>query len=168
MKKLLSIALVLVLSLSLSVTVFAAEIKPGDNGEPDPDHVDTPVQFSVAPAYTVTIPESVALSREVAEDDTVTYEQVAEVIAEDVRLLNNQVIEVTLRAGDGGFVLTTEQNATLSYTVTVDDETIESGDVVATFDTSTAKQIVELHFVAEDPTYAGTYKDTVVFDISVK
>lgn len=176
MKKLLSIALTLALTLSLSVTAFAEEskttIQPGADGSPSPESAAADVVFSVAPAYTITIPKTVELAKKTDVDTgAVTYEQDAAVTAsEDVRLLKGQKIRVTLSAGADGFVLTTDQNASLPYTVTVDDsaEAIENSGTVASFVTSAGEQTSTLHFAADDPTYAGVYGDTVTFTISIE
>lgn len=173
MKKLLSLVLAMALALSLSVTAFAADttIEPDTNGDPKPSTADTSVEFNVAPTYTITIPTGVELSKKEV-DGTVTYEQNANITASaGVRLLNGQSIQVTLSAGTDGFVLTSGESATLDYTVTVGEaenvKTIASGDTVATFGTSATKQTSTLHFVANDPTYAGDYSDTVVFNIAI-
>lgn len=172
MKKFLAIILTLTLALSLSVTAFAADktIGPDNNGDPYPSTADTTVQFNVDPTYTVTIPAIVKLEKNSANG---TYEQNAEIVASKVRLRNGQTIQVTLSAGTGdtAFVLISGENATLDYTVTVGESEnatpISSGNIVATFGSSTEKQTSTLHFAAADPTYAGDYSDTVVFNIAI-
>lgn len=170
MKKLFSIMLALTLALSLSATAFAEEstrIQPGSDGSPTPPSASADVTLNVAPAYLITIPGDVTLME---DEETGTYKQDAKVIAEaGVRLLEGQTIQVSLSAGgEDGFVLITDEGTTLDYTVKVGDSdtAIASGDTVATFDTSTDKQSVTLHFEAENPTYAGDYSDTVTFTIS--
>lgn len=174
MKKLLAIVLTLALSLGLSVTAFATDtenstITPGQDGNPSPSGASTAVEFSVAPTYTITIPKTVELSKQTDANGAVTYKHDASITASAVRLLSGQEIQVTLSAGEDGFVLKTEQNASLPYTVTVDGntETIGSGDTVATFGTSATEKTSTLHFAAADPTYAGSYSDTVTFGISI-
>lgn len=180
MKKIFAIVLTLALALSLSVTAFATEedhtITSDTDGSPKPPTATTSVTFGVDPAYTITIPGKVELTRETNPDTgAVTYEQDAKITASaGVRLLNGQSIQVTLSAGENEetFVLNTDQGATLDYTVTVVEgenaKTIASGDTVATFGTNTAEQTSTLHFAANDPTYAGQYSDTVTFTIAIK
>ena len=166
MKKLLSLVLALALALSLSVTAFA-EDHTIDQNTTLPATKDTTVEFNVAPTYTITIPGTVELDKKTGTG-TVTYEKDETITASaGVRLLNGQSIQVTLSAGTDGFVLTTDQAATLDYTVTVNNTKIQSGDTVATFGTSTAVQTSTLHFAASDPTYAGDYSDTVTFNIAI-
>lgn len=158
MKKLLTIMLALVMVLSLSVTAFAAEI---DEGSADPTG-STNVTFQVDPTYTVTIPATVTL---VKDSETGNYKQDATITATDVRLEEGKVIVVTL---SGDFTLTAG-TTDLPYTVTVGEDTtaVANGAVVATFVTSTEAQSVTLHFAADNPTYAGSYSDTVTFTIAV-
>ena len=175
MKKLLSLVLAMALALSLSVTAFAADttIEPNTNGDPNPSTATTSVEFGVDPTYTITIPAKVELDKKTdTGTSVVTYEQDEIITASaGVRLLNGQSIQVTLSAGEDGFVLTSGESATLDYIVTVGEaenvKTIANGDTVATFGTSATKQTSTLHFVANDPTYAGDYSDTVVFNIAI-
>ncbi|MGN1473481.1 MAG: hypothetical protein ACI4WZ_05355 [Eubacteriales bacterium] len=162
MKKLLTLALALTMALSLSVTAFAADITQ----DSDPKTAYTSVTFNVDPTYTVTIPATVTLAK--AEDGS--YKQDVTITAADVRLEEGKTIKVTL-ASD--FKLTTgAAGATyeLNYTVTVGDSAtaIATGDTVATFTTDTNSQSSILHFAADNPTYAGEYKDTVTFTIVVE
>lgn len=176
MNRFLALALTLALALSLSVTALAEdttiEPDPSNNYNPKPSSASTSVEFTVAPAYTITIPQTVSLTRQ-ESNGTVTYEQNATITASaGVRLLNGQKIKVTMSAageGENTFTLNTKQGATLPYTVTVGSDTtaITSGGTVATFDTSAAQQTSTLHFAANDPTYAGQYSDTVTFTISI-
>lgn len=173
MKKLLSLVLALALALSLSVTAFAGDTtispNPDDDYKPTPSTADTSVEFNVAPTYTITIPAKVELDKKTnTATGTVTYEKDEIITASaGVRLLNGQRIQVTLSAGEDGFVLTSGESATLDYTVTVNNEEIQNGGTVATFGTNTTQQTSTLHFAANDPTYAGEYSDIVTFTISI-
>lgn len=166
MKKLLSMPLALTLVLAASTSVFAADINQNSTQQ----KADTTVTFKVDPAYTVTIPADVILDQKTGTDGTITYEKDLTVSASDVRLLEGKKVQVTL---ESSFKLTTgEQGAQyeLPYTVKVgtSGSAITNGDVVADFTTlDSDKWSSTLHFAAENPTYAGDYKDTVTFNIAV-
>lgn len=163
MKKLLTGILTAALCLSMAVPAFATEI----NQDSDPKEGKTEVTFNVDPAYTVTIPGTVELEK-VDDAGTVTYEKDLTVsAAAGARLLEGQTIQVTL-ASDFELDTSADANYKLPYTVKVgaSEDAIKSGDVVATFGTSTTEQTSVLHFAAEDPAYAGDYSDTVTFTIS--
>ena len=166
MKKLLSMPLALTLVLAASTSVFAADINQNSTQQ----KADTTVTFKVDPVYTVTIPANVTLDQKTGTDGTITYEKDLTVSASDVRLLEGKKVQVTL---ESSFKLTTgEQGAQyeLPYTVKVgtSGSAITSGDVVADFTTlDSDKWSSTLHFAAENPTYAGDYKDTVTFNIAV-
>lgn len=166
MKKLLSMPLALTLVLTASTSVFAADI----NQDSTPKTANTTVKFNVDPAYTVTIPADVTLDRKTGTDGTITYEKDLTVSASDVRLLEGKKVQVTL---ESSFKLTTSAQGAkyeLPYTVKVgtSGSAITSGDVVADFTTlDSDKWSSTLHFAAENPTYAGDYKDIVTFNIAV-
>jgi hypothetical protein len=63
--------------------------------------------------------------------------------------------------------MTTAEGATLAYTITKDGNALEN-DVVATFTTDKAEQSSTIHIAAGDPDFAGDYKDTVTFTLTVK
>ena len=162
MKKLFALILTVCLLATMSTTAFAAEIGPGANASQG----STEVSFNVDPTYTVTIPATVELAKETAGDGTVTYENdyTIEAVA-GVRLKKNESIEVTV-ASD--FIMTTTEGATLAYTITAGGNAVATGDVVATFGTDKNAQSTTIHIAANDPDYAGEYKDNVTFTISVK
>ena len=158
-KKVFASVLALAMCCAMSVSVFAAEI------DQDSDHQtgNTEVSLNVDPVYTVTIPATVELDKIAGE--AVTYEKDLTVVAEaGMRLQKDQTVQVKL-ASD--FMMESDEDASLAYTVTVNDEKIENGGIVATFETSDATQSSILHFAAADPEYAGNYSDTVTFTISV-
>ena len=156
MKKLFAVILAVALMATMSVTAFAANSTGGS----------TEVSFNVDPTYTITIPATVELAKETAQDGTVTYENdyTIEAVA-GVRLKKNEYIEVTV-ASD--FEMTTEQGATLDYTITKGGNAVGTGGVVATFGTDKNAQSTTIHIAANDPDYAGEYKDTVTFTVAVK
>ena len=147
------------------------EIVPDpDNGfKPKPETANTQVEFSIDPAYTVTIPARV----ELAEGEEDVYTGSDKITAQSVFLKPDQSIEVTLTSGSG-FKLANEADSTvkLGYKAEAGDVTVTADNncaVVATFGTSTEEQSQPITFTTtETPEYAGTYNDTVVFGISVK
>ena len=161
MKKLFALILAVVMIATMSVTAFAAEIGPGANASQG----STEVSFNVDPTYTVTIPATVELQK-VEDNGTVTYENDYTIGANaGVRLKKNEYIEVTV-ASD--FEMTTTEGATLAYTIIAEDAAVATGGVVATFGTDKNAQSTTIHIAANDPDYAGEYKDTVTFTVAVK
>ena len=156
MKKLFAILLAVALLATMSVTAFAANTTGGS----------TEVSFNVDPTYTVTIPATVELNK-VEDNGVVTYENDYTLTAQaGVRLLRGEYIEVTV-ASD--FTMETEERAWLDYVI-LDAEgyEVENNGVVATFETDKNEQSTTIHIAADDPDYAGEYKDTVTFTVSVK
>lgn len=156
MKRFFSFLLSACIAANLSVTAFAAVV----------DTKTTDITFNVDPTYTVTIPATVELQKDAASGN---YKSDAVVSADNVRLLEGNVINVAL---SGDFKLSTGVTGAsyeLPYTVKVGNSaaTISSGDTVAVFNTDTAQQLATLHFDVQNPTYAGNYTDTVTFTISV-
>ena len=155
MKKLFAVILAVALMATMSTTAFAANTTGGS----------TEVSFNVDPTYTVTIPATVELERQ-EDNGTVTYENDYTLTAEaGVRLKKNEYIEVTV-ASD--FEMTTTEGATLNYTITAENAVVANNGVVATFGTDKNAQSTTIHIAANDPDYAGEYKDTVTFTVAVK
>ena len=162
MKKLFAVILTVAMIATMSVTAFAAEIGPGANASQG----STEVSFNVDHTYTVTIPATVELAKETAGDGTVTYENDYTLTAQaGVRLKKGEYIEVTV-ASD--FEMTTTEGATLDYAITAGGNTVANNGVVAEFATDKAEQTATIHIAANDPDYAGEYKDTVTFTLEVK
>ena len=154
MKKLFALILAVALMATMSTTAFAANTTGGS----------TEVSFNVDPTYTVTIPATVELNK-VEDNGTVTYENDYTLTAQaGVRLKKGEYIEVTIASN---YVMETPQGATLAYTITKDGNALDN-DVVATFTTDKAEQTATIHIAANDPDYAGEYKDTVTFNVAVK
>ena len=161
MKKLFALILTVCLLATMSTTAFAAEIGPEANASQG----STEVSFNVDPTYTVTIPATVELAKETAGDGTVTYENDYTLTAQaGVRLKKGEYIEVTV-ASD--YEMTTTEGAALAYTITKDDAALVDS-IVAVFDTDKAEQTSTIHIAANDPDFAGEYKDTVIFTLEVK
>ena len=155
MKKLFSFILTVALMATMSVTAFAANTTGGS----------TEVSFNVDPTYTVTIPATVELQK-VEDNGTVTYENDYTLTAQaGVRLKKGEYIEVTV-ASD--FKMITTEGATLDYTITAENAAVVNNGVVAEFATDKAEQTSTIHIAANDPDFAGEYKDTVTFTLTVK
>ena len=155
MKKAFALILIVCLLATMSVTAFAANTTGGS----------TEVSFKVDPTYTVTIPATVELNK-VEDNGTVTYENDYTLTAQaGVRLKKGENIEVTV-ASD--FEMTTTEGATLAYTITAEDAAVANNGVVAKFATDKAEQTATIHIAANDPDFAGEYKDTVTFTLTVK
>ncbi|MEF2836923.1 MAG: hypothetical protein U0N82_04290 [Oscillospiraceae bacterium] len=151
MKKLFALLLVIVLMPSMPVTAFAENT--------------TEVKFSVDPTYTVTIPATVELQKNEV-NGIVTYENDYTITAEaGVRLKHGQYLEVTI-ASD--FQMETIEHATLAYSITAGSDSVANNGVIAQFVTDKVEQKATIHIAANDPDYAGEYKDTVNFTITVK
>ena len=154
MKKLFALILTVCLLATMSVTALAANRPVGE----------TEVSFNVDPTYTVTIPATVELNK-VDTEGVVTYENDYTLTAEaGVRLKKNEYIEVTVLSD---FEMTTQEGATLAYTITKDDAALVDS-IVAELDTDKLEQTATIHVAAADPDYAGEYKDTVTFTLEVK
>ena len=155
MKKLFAVILAVALMATMSVTAFAANTTGGE----------TEISFNVDPTYTVTIPATVELQK-VEDNGTVTYENEYTLTAQaGLRLKKGEYIEVTV-ASD--FEMTTTEGATLAYAITADGNAVANNGVVAEFATDKAEQTATIHIAANDPDYAGEYKDTVTFTVAVK
>ncbi len=156
MKKLFALILTVAMLATMSVTAFAANTTGGS----------TEVSFNVDPTYTITIPATVELQK-VEDNGTVTYENDYTITAEaGVRLKNGEYIEVTV-ASD--FTMETEEYAWLNYEILdASGDKVENNGVVAEFETDKNAQSTTIHIAADDPDYAGEYKDTVTFTVSVE
>ena len=155
MKKLFALILTVAMLATMSVTALAANTEGGS----------TKISFNVDPTYTVTIPATVTLNK-VEDNGTVTYENDYTLTAQaGVRLKKGEHIEVTV-ASD--FEMTTTEGAILEYTITAENAAVANNGVVAEFATDKAEQTATIHIAANDPDFAGEYKDTVIFTVAVK
>ena len=151
MKKLFALILTVCLLATMSVTAFAANTTGGS----------MEVTYSVAPAYTVTIPETVAIG---ADGTSAT------VSAADVVVNKGQYVSVTL-AADNNFTVKTTEGAELTYTVTANGETVAAGgEILAVNPADSATGTATITFDIDETAiqYAGTYTGTATFTIAVK
>lgn len=142
---------------------------PDNMPNPKPGTAGTTVEFSVDPAYTVTIPAKVTLEK--GEDGK--YSNSGTLSAADVKLAEGKEIVVTLTSASK-FNMQTSATATYKLPYTAEGAfgkltDKENGGIVAKFATSTTVQNTPVTFTTDEtPTYAGTYTDPVVFTIEVK
>ena len=156
MKKLFALILTVCLLASMSVTAFAANTTGGS----------TELSFNVDPTYTITIPATVELQK-VEDNGTVTYENDYTITAEaGVRLKFDEEIVVYI-ASD--FTMETDELAWLDYEIyDAAGDKVENNGAIAWFETDKNTQSTTIHIAANDPDYAGEYKDTVTFTVSVE
>ena len=154
MKKLFAMLLAIALMATLSVTAFAADYDTtGDKG--------MNVTYSVAPAYTVTIPETVTIGADGTEKTVST---------EGVVVNKGQYVSVTL-AENNNFTVKTTEGATLAYTVTKGGQPVAAGDEILAVNPKDGKTgTANITFDIDESTiqYAGTYTGTATFTIAVK
>ncbi len=129
----------------------------------------TEVTFSADPSYTVIIPEKVVLQKTLDPTGTVTYENDEQSVSvEKVRIGSEESLMITLTS-DYHLDVDGTMYYSLPYTVRAGDKAVTADDdLVAVYSTKQEKQETPLYFAAEDPVFAGTYTDTVVFNISIK
>ena len=151
MKKLFALILTVCLLATMSVTAFAANTTGGS----------MEVTYSVAPAYTVTIPETVTIGADGTE---------MTVSAEDVVVEKGQYVSVTL-AADNNFTVKTAEGAELAYTVTANGEAVAAGGEILAVNPADGKTgTASITFDIDESAikYAGTYTGTATFTVAVK
>lgn len=153
MKKTIALLLTLALALSLAVTAFATEI----DQDSSPKRADVKVTTSIAPTYTVTIPDNV----QVAFNNTST--EFGEVRLISARLDSGYAVKVTLKAS-GELVNEADETKTIAYTVNSADGPFSSGIYQNIGDGDALT--IDITQAAWDAAYAGNYSDTVTFTIS--
>ena len=133
-----------------------------------PKTADSSVEFTVDPAFTVTIPAKVTLEK--GEGDV--YGGSGTIKAESVFLNEGKEIVVSLTSASK---FNMQTSATSEYKLPYTAEGAfgkltdkEAGGIVAKFATSTTVQNTPVTFTTDEtPKYAGTYTDPVVFTIEV-
>ena len=162
-KKILTVALVCAMMSAAAITANAAPITPQTS---DPKNGSTDVSYQVDPTYTITIPESVTLSK----DSTVN----ANITAADVLLENGKKITVTLTGasnttGEGTDTFNAKNNESVAtYTIAAGNNSVTLGGEVASFTTDGTQ---DLTFSVANTTgviYAGAHTETLTFTVAVK
>lgn len=116
-------------------------------------------QYVNAPAYTVTIPSTVALN------------STATVKAENVNVVSGSQLVVTL-TDTQNFKLTTDEGAELTYSITKDGTALSENSDILTVAGGTANSSGSAELTFNNPTtavrYSGAYKGTVTFTVSIE
>lgn len=134
-----------------------------------PKTADSSVEFSVDPAYTVTIPATVTLEK--GEGDI--YGGSGTIEAESVFLNEGKEIVVSLTSASK-FNMQTSETAEYKLPYTAEGAfgkltDKEAGGIVAKFATSTTAQSTPVTYTTDEvPQYAGSYSDPVVFTLEVR
>ena len=154
MKKLLTLLLTAALATAAATTAFADTSSTPSDGKMN-------VTYTVAPSYTVTIPASVTLGEK------------ATVLASGVKINKNQnlIVKLTGTSESDNTFKVKANGAELTYTVKKGNADIAVGSEVLAVNSETSGDDLkaELSFIApKSTTFAGEYKGTVIFTVSVE
>ena len=114
----------------------------------------TTVEFVSEPSYMVTIPEQL------------TINETAQIKAENVILPLGDQLQISL-AKDNTWKMTSDEGAQLNYSLFQNGQDVRKSDVLLSVDTNSGSTSFEPK-ILDEVFYAGAYKGTVIFDISVK
>ena len=159
MKKALTLALVAAMLTATGITAFAADTEV--NRDTTPPTGAMTVNYTVDPAYTVVIPESV----------TLTDADVTAIIkiygADENSNVKGQKVNVALTESANGFKVKTADGDTVDYTVNGENTTAALASVAeCTADDGTKN--TDITFTKTGTAaYAGTYSDTLLFTVSL-
>lgn len=153
MKKLIAFLMAAVLLTAASTTAFAAEI----NQDSDPKTSEATVKTSIAPTYTVSIPESVKVSM------NETQKAWGSIEVKHAQIDPNWVIKVDL-ACDGTLNNLADNTKTIPYSVEDTNGIFTTASYLKAGD-STALTI-KIAQSDWNKAYAGDYSDTVTFTVS--
>ncbi len=160
MKKAITLALVAALLTATGITAYATDITADSN----PKTGGTTVNYTVDPAYTVVIPESVTLG------DTAVTEQIKIYGAtenDNVVIGKGQKVNVALTESANNFNVANTDGDTIAYTVN-DKNAVADLTTVAECAANTTSE-TELTFAKTGTAaYAGTYTDTLTFTVSLE
>ena len=166
-KRITALSLTLAMTATMASLVSAATYTTIEEDSQN-QSANTQLSFQVAPTYSVTIPENVALSGNTYND---YYAQKGFITAKDVKLNEGATLHVTLNSE---YELNLSGSKyKLPYTVkatqgSTERNVTEENNLVASFGTSTEDQTVTIDFQTTGaPQYAGSYSDTVTFNIAV-
>ena len=159
MKKAITLALVAALLTATGITAYATDITADSN----PKTGGTTVNYTVNPAYTVVIPESVTLTD---ADVTATISIYGATADDNVVIGKKQKVNVALTASANNFNVANTDGDTIAYTVN-DKNAVADLTTVAECAANTTSE-TELTFAKTGTAaYAGTYTDTLTFTVSL-
>lgn len=160
MKKAITLALVAALLTATGITAYATDITADSN----PKTGGTTVNYTVDPAYTVVIPESVTLG------DTAVTEQIKIYGAtenDNVVIGKGQKVNVALTESANNFNVANTDGDTIAYTVN-DKNAVADLTTVAECTVDDGKKDTDITFAKTGTAaYAGTYTDTLTFTVSL-
>ena len=154
MKKIIASVLALSLLAAVSTTAFAAEI----NQDSDPKTSEAKITTSIAPTYTVSIPEDTSVAFNATET------QFGSIEITQAQIDPNMQIKVSLDSENDALINQTDNTKTITYTVNDENGVFTSGTYLAAGD----KTDLTINISQEDwnKAYAGSYEDTVIFTVS--
>ena len=162
MKKALTLALVAAMLTATGITAFAADTEVNQDTTP-PTGAMT-VNYTVDPAYTVVIPESVTLTD---ADVTAIIKIYGADENSNVVIGKTQKVNVALTASANDFKVKTADGDEVAYTVN-DKNTVDDLTTVAECTAAEGKKNTDITFTKTGTAaYAGTYSDTLTFTVSV-
>ena len=161
MKKALTLALVAAMLTATGITAFAADTEVNQDTTP-PTGAMT-VNYTVDPAYTVVIPESVTLTD---ADVTAIIKIYGADENSNVVIGKGQKVNVALTESANNFNVANTDGDTIAYTVN-DKNAVADLTTVAEC-TSNNKTETDITFTKTGTAaYAGTYSDTLLFTVSL-
>lgn len=153
MKKVFSAIMVLTLMLIMSMTAFASEIDQSSVSKTSEATITT----SIAPTYTVTIPEDVSV------DFNATSTNFGSITLDAAQLDPGYAVQVEMNCG-GRLKNLADETKAIPYTVNSADGAFTS----AQYDTAGESTDLTIDITQEawNSAYAGSYSDTVTFTVS--
>lgn len=153
MKKLIASALALAMCCAMAVPAYAATINQGS----DPKTSNAEITTSIAPTYTVTIPDSVEV------EFNATQTQFGSIEVTQAQIDPDKQIVVSVTSGEA-LINQTDNTKTLPYTIEDGNGEFTSAAYLAEGD----KTDLTVNITEDDwnAAYAGDYSDTVTFTVA--
>lgn len=152
MKKIITLFMAIVLVLCATVPTFATAESISESST---------VKFVVGESWTVEIPEYIVPS--VDSKDATQYS----VTVKNLVLMNGAIFTTSVEYSG---IMTNETGTELEYAFYVENEEVASGDIILEVASDSTKSTAKTDFIAvcDEPTYAGVYTDTAVFNCSIE